>query len=326
MPEPVTVFTPPKNPVVNQAPATPTRRDTPVNPATASVVQSSPLQSEPEKRWAADRAKAAEGDPWQADPSRTMMVKDADGTVRAVPRTDAGVNGVPPDAGRQPQPGSAAVGTDGRLVVGDLSLSADDIKSILAEKAARDSRAANTPKYAASYTLDLPRDFELPPGASEWKWDLENPTSAAQLGALKEWAFAHQLDQPALSKLLGIYAGHKIAEQQRFDAAKKAEVDKLGSAAPTRIDAVNTWLHAMVGSDLAHELRRTMVTAGQVKAYEQLMRSFVSQGVSGNPGAARDGAGSRGPERASQAEYDAMSYSEKQAYAARFDQRQFGGS
>jgi hypothetical protein len=321
MPEPgLTVFSPPSRPAVNPAPAAPVR----VPSAAAGTVASSPPQSEPEKRWAADRAKAAEGDPWQHDPSRTMMVKDADGTVRAVPRTDGGVNGVPQAEGQpQPQPGPAAV-VDGKLVVGDLSLSADDIKSILAEKAARDSRAANRPADAGGYSLDLPSDFELPPGVAGWRWNLDDPTTAALLGQAKEWAFAHRLDQPAFSGLLGLYVANQIADQQRFDAARKAEIGKLGSAVATRVDAVNTWLESQLGSELAGALRKTMFTADAVRGYERLMRNYVSQGVYGNPAGGRDGAGSQ-PERLSDEAYARLSYAEKQEYASRFDQRQFGG-
>jgi hypothetical protein len=121
--------------------------------------------------------------------------------------------------------------------------------------------------------------------------------------------------------LLAIYAGHQIAEQRRFDDARKAEVGKLGSNAAGRIDAVNTFLD---GSELSYELRRTMVTAGQVKAYERTMRNFISQGVGGNPGASRDGAGA-GPERLSDEAYSKLTYSQKQEYAARFDQSKFNG-
>jgi hypothetical protein len=324
-PEGVTVFSPPKSPAVNPAPAAPVRVDSAVKPATSPVVTSSPPQSEPERRWAADRAKAAEGDPWQADPSRTMMVKDADGTVRAVPRTDGGVNGVPPEPGSQPQPqpGPAAVGTDGKLVVGDLSLSADDIKAIMAEKAARDSRAANRPADASSYTTDLPSDFVLPPNVAEFRWS-NDPVSTATLAAAKEFAFQHGLDQTAFSKMLSLYASHMVAEERRFADAKKAEVDKLGSASAARVDAVSTWLEAMVGTELARPLRQQMLTASSVVAYERLMRAFVSQGIGGNPAGARDGAGA-GPERISDEAYNRKTYAEKQAYAAQFDQRQFNG-
>jgi hypothetical protein len=39
------------------------------------------------------------------------------------------------------------------------------------------------PKDASGYSLDLPTDFVT--DGVEFRWDLDNPTSAAQLGALK---------------------------------------------------------------------------------------------------------------------------------------------
>jgi hypothetical protein len=320
MPEGVTVFTPPKAPI---APATPVRTSSPVQPATSPVVQSSAPESEPQKRWRADRVKAAEGDPWQQDPARTMMIKDADGTVRAVPRTDGGQNGVPPEPGAQPQPGPAAVGADGRLVVGDLSLSADDIKGLMERKGIEDSRRATMPATAGGYEVALPADFVVPEGLG-WAWD-ESPVGQATMGMVKDWAFQNGFDQNQFSKMLSFFAGHQLREQQQFNQARSAEITKLGSNAAGRVDAVNTWLNAMVGTELAGSLRKGMLLAVQVNAYERLMRAFVSQGVGGNIGAGRDGGGA-GPERISDADYGKLSYTEKQAYAARFDQRQFGGS
>jgi hypothetical protein len=82
MPEPpVTIFMPPKNPFVNRSPAAPVRSDTPVSSAASGTVTSSPLQSEPEKRWASDREIKA-SDPWQQSPEKVVMKKDADGTAR----------------------------------------------------------------------------------------------------------------------------------------------------------------------------------------------------------------------------------------------------
>ena len=160
----------------------------------------------------------------------------------------------------------------------------------------------------------------MPPGTDGWAWDLENPHSAAQLGTLKQWAHANHLDQPAFSQLLSIYAGHQIAEERRFNAAKAAEVRKLGSNAAGRVDAVNTFLESQLGSELAGELRRTMITASQVRAYEVILRNFISQRVGGNPGGARDGAHA-GPEKMSDADYNKLSYHEKLQYSAGFQQR-----
>jgi hypothetical protein len=288
-------------------------------------VVSTPAASPAQKAWSEQRARTVAADVWQRDD--VTIVKDPEtGIISTKPR-DGGAPAAPAsDGGQQrPQPTEAGPATvdGGKLRVGDLALSADDVKGILAEKAARDSRAANTPATADGFTLDLPKDFELPPGTDQWAWDLETPHAAAQLGTLKQWAKSNNLDQPAFSQLLSIYAGHQIAEERRFSEARAAEVGKLGSNAPTRIDAVTTFLQSQLGAELAGELRRTMVTAGQVRAYEKIMRNFISQGVGGNPGGARDGAASQ-PERMSDSDYSKLSYHEKQEYAARFQQQSNG--
>jgi hypothetical protein len=321
MAEPVTVFTPPKSPHLNPSPAAVERNTAPVRSAAAiDGTQSSPA-STPAQRAFADMRQRADEMHGHVDPATHAIVRQPDGQLLVRPRADGGASAAPDAGGGQPQPGPAVVGADGKLHVGDYALSADDIKGILAAKAERDSRAANTPKTAADYSLDLPEGFELPAGVSEWRWNLDDPTSAAMLGQAKEWAHAHQIDGPAFSKLLGLYASNQILEQQRFDQARKAEITKLGANVSTRVDAVGTWLEAQLGSHLAHALRQTMVTARSVEAYEKLMRNYISQGVGGNPGGSRDGAGA-GPEKISQAEYDGMSYHQKIEYAQRFAAQQ----
>jgi hypothetical protein len=330
MPEPVTVFTPPKSPPVNPSPAVPEFRSSPVRSAAiADGTRSNPLQSEPEKRWAADQAAILKERPW-ADPS-LLITKDADGTIRTRPRNGQQSGGTPADAGTAPQPGTqqtapqaqpgpASVTDGGELVVGDLKLSAADIKGLMERHALEQSRRANTPATADAFMLDLPEDFVLPPNTAEFKFDLENPVSAAAIGQLKEYAKSVGLSQPEFSRLLGIYAGHQVSEAQRFAAAQKSEIGKLGVNAPTRVDAVSTFLESQVGSELARALRSTMFTAESVRAYEALMQRFVSQGVGGAPGASRDGGEGREPGKLSDADYAKLSYHEKIQYAQGFRQ------
>jgi hypothetical protein len=313
--QPVTIFSPPRELARNPSPAAPVRSSTPVQSAAAATVVSSPPESEPQRRWAAEREAIKAADPWQQDPSKVVMRKDADGVVRAYQRDGQGTP-VPDAAGEQPQPAAAVDG--GKLKVGEYELSADDIKTIMAEKAARDSRTASVPERAQDYTLDL-GNFELPAGITEWKWNTEDPVSAALLGQAKQLAHELKLDQPSFSKLLGLHAAYQIADEQRFNEAKKVELAKLGPNAATRVDAIGTWLESQLGSELATALRKSTFTATQVRAYERLLRNFVSQGVTGNPGGARDGAHGQ-PERISDADYSKLSYHEKLEYASRFQQ------
>lgn len=333
-PESVTVFQPPKSPPVNPAPAAVEHRASPVRSATSvDGIQSTPDLSPAQRLWRADQDAITRSDPWR-DTAGTVITRDpVTGVLSSRPRGDAqnrsaSDNGAPPNQQQAPQPGQppqapqpgSATVEGNTLKVGQWELNEADIASLMASKAERDSRAANMPPTAAEFKLDLSPDFQLPAGTSDFSWDLETPHAAAQLGALKTWAFANQLDQNSFSQLLSIYAGHQLSEQRRFVDAQKAEVTALGANAPTRIDSVNMWLESRIGSALAGALRATMFTSKAVEAYEALMRGFVSQGVSGNPSGGRDGEYGRGPQKVSDEVYAQMSYSEKQRYAAQFSQ------
>jgi hypothetical protein len=332
MPEPVTVFQPPR-PAANPAPAVPEHHVSQVRSAAiADGVRSSPDITPAQARWKADFDAITKSDPWR-DPSVLITKDPQTGIISTRPRAatpDAAAQPQqpgqqqpgqqPPQPAPQVQPGTAT--SDGnKLKVGAYELSESDIASLMAEKSQRDCRAALMPATAAEFKLDLPADFQLPAGTSEFAWDLETPHAAAQLGALKNWAHANQLDQSSFSQLLSIYAGHMLSEQQRFAEAQKAEIGKLGVNAPTRIDSVNTWLESRVGSELAAALRTSMFTSKAVEAYEALMRGFISQGISGNPAGARDGSDAgREPPRLSDADYAKLTFAQKDAYARQFDQ------
>jgi hypothetical protein len=328
MPEqPVTIFSPPRNPPVNNAPAQPVHHSAP-SPTPVEGRRSDPPVAPWQARWQADQDRLTAEDPFRRQD--VVISKGEDGRLAVRPRTDRAASTAPADARAQPgqqqttpQAQPSATSDGNVLRVGSYELSESDIASLMAEKSQRDSRAALMPATAADFKLDLPSDFQLPAGTSEFAWDLETPHAAAQLGALKNWAHANQLDQNSFSQLLSIYAGHMVSEQQRFAAAQKAEIGKLGANAPTRVDAVNTWLESRVGSELAAALRTSMFTSKSVEAYEALMRGYISQGISGNPAASRDGEHGRGPQKVDEATYQKMTYTERQAYAQQFDQSKF---
>jgi hypothetical protein len=311
MPEPVTIFTPPKNPPVNNSPAAVAAAPKP----TPGTVQSSPPMSEPQQRWQADRDAIAAADPWQQSPEKVAMVKGSDGVVRPVARTAGDGTGQPGD---QPQPGQAGVTEDGKLVLGDLALSADDVKAIWAAKAEQDTRRATLPETPAKYELALPKDFELPQGV-EWKWGVDHPVMGPLLDQAKEFAHANGIGQAGFEKMLSFFVAHQVHEQAMINELRQKEVTKLGAMGPSRVDSIITWLRASVGDQLARSLAMNMFTSDQVLAFEMLMGRKINQGVSGNPGGNRDGAGA-GPDKISQGNYDKMSYFEKQQYAAGFKQ------
>jgi hypothetical protein len=322
--EGISVFQPPR-PAANPAPATPQPRTSPVSDArVADGTRSNPPMSEAQRRYKADYDRLTSESDWRRQD--VVITKDADGTLRTRPRTGNGQPTAVPGTGAQPQPQTGPAKVEGdRLKFGDFELSEADVRGLMERKGVEDSRRATMPKDAGDYSLDLPEDFQLPPGASAWHWNLEDPASAALLGQAKNFAFEHGLDKPAFAKLLGLYASHQIAEEGRYAELRKAELAKLGANISTRVDAVGTWLESQLGSDLAKALRTTMFTAKSVEAYERLMRKHISQGVTGNPSAGRD-PGRDKPGRLSDAEYSKLTYTQKIQYAQQFDQREFNGS
>jgi ABC transporter substrate binding protein len=223
MPEPVTIFSPPKAPVVNSSPAAQEHRTTPVRSATAvDGVQSSPLVSESQERWQADHDRVTRSNVW-LDPN-VVITKDERGVISSKPRTDGGTNGVPVPEGQQPQPGPASVDADGRLAVGDLRLSESDIKGLMERKSFEDSRRAQMPASADAYSLNLPENFVLPPGVAEWKWDLDNPVAAAQVRLFEQGRHtvagglaSYGTDLPETRRQVGVYAGRILKGEKPTD-------------------------------------------------------------------------------------------------------------
>jgi hypothetical protein len=323
MPEPVTIFTPPSSsPPVNPSPAAPVHTSSPVRDGRiADGVRSDPPQAPWQEKWQRDYDALTKENDWR-NPD-LVIFKNEDGSLGTRPR-DRSASDAPSDAGDRPQPQPTPAGqatSDGsRLKVGEFELSPDDIKGLLERKSLEDGRRAQMPRDASAYKLDLPADFKLPEN-SEWVWDTSDAASSAMLDAARQWAFKHGLDQPAFSSLLSLYAQSELVGRQRFVEARAREIEQLGSAAAARVDAVSTFLESQLGSDLAGSLRSVLFTAKSVQAIERIMRNFTSQGMSGNPGLARDGGDlSRGPQKVSEEQYQAMSFHERMTYASQFDQ------
>ena len=136
-------------------------------------------------------------------------------------------------------------------------------------KAAEDVRKGALPQTPDAYKVELPADFK-PPAGVEFKLDQANP-SFAQLKAV---AHKHGLTQEAVNELIGVYAGNEVGTESRIATARAAEVAKLGTAGPSRVDAVNRFLDA---SGLA-VLKSGVITAAQVEAWEGHITKLTTQG------------------------------------------------
>jgi hypothetical protein len=308
MPEGANVFTPPE-PFVNRSPAAPVR----VENAPPGTVQSHPDISPAQLLWN-EQQRRGDDAAGRLDPAKFVQVKDPlTGAITTRPRTaaDGAVNPdqpAKPGDPAQPQPATA---TGDRLKIGDLELTTDQIKGLMERHALEESRKATLPASPDLYELALPGDFQMPEGI-DFKWDVNDPVRGPLIQRAREFAAANNISQDGFSRMMGLYAASQIYEAQMINRAAAAEVEKLGAMGSLRVDAVKTFLHGHLGSELANALTKNLYTERQIVGLEKLMSKFSSQGVSGNPGAGRDDGG---PAKISDADYANLSYAAKKEYA-----------
>jgi len=136
----------------------------------APLAQSTPEMSEPERRYKSDFDRLTKADPYR-DPSQ-LLRRAPDGTITGEPRS--------PDPAAQPgaPPGPAGV-ENGRLRIGEIELSEQDVRGLLERKGIEDSRRATMPASADGYTL--PTDMQMPPGV-QFQWAVDNEVLGPALG------------------------------------------------------------------------------------------------------------------------------------------------
>lgn len=148
------------------------------------------------------------------------------------------------------------------------------VKDAFAFKAEQEVRKASLPKTPDEYEVALPADFKLPQGLEKFEFNKDDPV----LKHARDLALQRGLDKDGFKDFLGLYAANKIAEMTQINQARQAEIAKLGSAGPQRIDALRTWTTAKLGPDLAGAIDQMLVTAKQVEAFEKIIDQFSRQG------------------------------------------------
>jgi hypothetical protein len=93
-----------------------------------------------------------------------------------------------------------------------------------------------------------------------------------------------------LNGAVDIFAGYQVREAQVLQNAAKAEIEKLGAAAPARVDAIVTWLKSMGGRDFEPLVNviRYAPHSGTIRGLETLMQKWSSQGGAAYSNANRD--------------------------------------
>lgn len=173
--------------------------------------------------------------------------------------------------------------TKGEIIADKFTEHFNGLSSRDAERVAREQAIPAAPD---KYEIKLPDGFK-PPEGMQFEFKIDDPAMIEARAAAHEM----KLDQSGFSRLLGIYAANKLGELQATNTARDAEMAKLGSTAPQRLEAVETWLKAKVG-DKANVLVATMKqypVASTVEAMEGIMRAFSSQGGAGVTQSGREG-------------------------------------
>ena len=209
------------------------------------------------------------------------------------------------DQQQQQQP----TGSD-EVQIGDVKISPDKFKEIMQRQGAEDARKLTLPTSAEGYELKVPADFK-PPGDVKFEFNKDDPV----LANARKLALARGMDQGTFSDFLGVYAAERISEATKINTARNAEIAKLGTMAPQRIDAVKTWAHGTLGSELGGAIEQMLVTSKHVEAFEKIINQFSRQGGTQFSQAHREGE----PPAGKIPGYENMSFEQKRAAQMRMN-------
>jgi hypothetical protein len=220
---------------------------------------------------------------------------------------DAPIAGEPDAEGRKTAP---AAGDDQKIRVGDVEYTQAELREMAAFKAESDLRKAQVPATPRDYKIELPKDFVFPPGV-EFKFAAEDDTiKGAGLQAAREWAHKQGFSQGQFSQMLSVYATAQSNEALMIGRAAAREREALGVNGASRVNAIALWLKAHYPEALRPVLA-TLATKSQVEMFEDMIGRRINSGGGSNFSARREPPSTG----ISDAEYEAMSYGQKVAYA-----------
>lgn len=181
--------------------------------------------------------------------------------------------------------------------------------------AADDVRKLSLPQKPEDVKIELPKDFQLPQGV-----ELNIDPAKPEFAKLQAAAVKHGLSQDAVTDLMGVYAETIVGSQATLNAAKAAEVAKLGANGPARVTALETFFNGVVGEAEGKQIAAMLVTAGIVQSMEKLVTKFSSQGTAPfgqngrEPGA--------GGQKVTEEQWSKMSDAQKLDYTRKFPHTQ----
>jgi transcriptional regulator with XRE-family HTH domain len=182
--------------------------------------------------------------------------------------------GEAPPAPPGDQPPTPPADAAAKTKVGRYEVSETQLGEMLQRQAQEDLRKATVPASAEAYEAKLPADLKLP-GGQQFKIDASDPS----LVAARNLAHAKGWSQQDFSEALGIFASHLAGQEFQLAERSRAELAKIGSNAPQRVDAASKWLDGFIGTADAAPIKATMVTASHLAFIEKVMAAFETQGV-----------------------------------------------
>jgi hypothetical protein len=185
------------------------------------------------------------------------------------------------------------------------------VNELTAFHAAQQSKLLALPQKPEDYKIELPGDFRPPEGV-QFQLKTDDPLMAQARTLAKELG----VTQEGFSKLLGLYAGAQVATQQQVLAARNAEIAKLGTTGPARIDALTTFYKAQLGDADGAAFMARIFTAADVQRAEKLLAKL--SGTTSFTGSGREPPQPQG--RLTDEQYRALSPAAKLDYNRQFDQ------
>jgi hypothetical protein len=248
----------------SQAPAAPReRRSSPTNPNAERRLDHWSDRTSNEGRYLA-RSRAARA--------------EADGTGSAASPGTAPGQQQPAGDGEQRAIGPISRDETGAYRFGDVSLTEQEIKDLLAHKATEDSRRANLAKAPEDYRLELPSDFQVPQGI-EFKLNEQDPLVPIAQRLMYDIDHGRISGQDAFRRLVALAAAKEVNQVQAFNAGVEREVQKLGATGTARVTAVQNFIKGLVPEDTLTDLFGGLWSEKAVRGWESIIRKVASQGV-----------------------------------------------
>jgi hypothetical protein len=212
--------------------------------------------------------------PRPAENPNTRGVSPArDAREAAAARQPGQQPGAEQQSDQQPGQQQSDAGDEAEVQVGKIKITPKRLSEIMERQGAEDARKLTLPASPDAYELKTSESFKPPAGVT-FEFNKDDPV----LAQARQLAHARGMDQQTFSDFLDVYASDRIREMTKINTARNAEIARLGTMAPQRIDAIKTFLHGTLGSELGGALEMMLCTERQVRGFEKIIERVSRQG------------------------------------------------